>query len=174
MFAENLTETLLKVLQRPELKVLAPSCYIQLDPSIGLPFQVDQSQGIILGAPCLGEESVVAFHLRHALELAVLLKNTAPSVLDITKITLMAARTTARCWSLDSVPESRPPESWVRVFSDAQSPALSFLQEISPTLCSLLEVSPDLCGSYIVRLGTSACLVERCLASDWTGGRAYG
>lgn len=144
MFAEDLTETLLKVLQRPELKVLAPSCYIQLDPSIGLPFQVDQSQGIILGAPCLGEESVVAFHLRHALELVVLLKNTAPSVLDITKITLMAARTTARCWSLDSVPESRPPESWVRVFSDAQSPALSFLQEISPTLCSLLEVSPDL------------------------------
>ncbi|GEL49600.1 hypothetical protein [Acetobacter tropicalis] len=138
MFAENLTETLLRVLERPELKVLAQFCCITLNPSIGHPFQVNRQGDITLGAPCLGEETVVAFHLRHALELAVLLKKTSESQRETTRIILAAARTTARFWLLDSCADQPPPEAWVRVFSAADVPTKAALKAVYPVFQPLV------------------------------------
>ncbi|MCG4272205.1 hypothetical protein [Acetobacter senegalensis] len=138
MFAENLTEALLRVLERPELKVLAQFCCITFNPSIGHPFQVDRQGNIVLGPPCLGEETVVAFHLRHALELAVLLKGTAESSCETAKILFAATRTTARFWLLDSFADHPQPESWVRLFTAADVPAKAALRAVYPALLPLV------------------------------------
>ncbi|WP_208864066.1 hypothetical protein [Acetobacter persici] len=137
MFARNLTETLLHVLDRPELRLLATECRITLDPAVAHPFHVRAGRQIVLGSPCLGERRVVAFHLRHALELAVLSEEASTSEsLSRLKISFSAARTAARFWMLDAPADLPAPEVWVRTLASAQppraTPCRSFLMPYIP------------------------------------------
>ena len=73
MFAEQLNTRLLAVLQRPDLRVVAGTISVTFDATLDTPFRADPGNALVLGAACLGEDRVCAFHLRHALELAMLL-----------------------------------------------------------------------------------------------------
>ncbi|MCX2560490.1 hypothetical protein OQ252_03590 [Acetobacter farinalis] len=140
MFARNLTETLLHVLDRPELRLLAAECRIVLDPSVAHPFHVRGGGQIVLGAPCLGERRVVAFHLRHALELAVLSGHETPDLAQAVKISFSAARTAARFWMLDAPAGLPAPEAWVRACASRTPPAREDLPQLFAVLRPLLTV----------------------------------
>lgn len=140
MFARNLTETLLHVLDRPELRLLATQCRIMLDPAVAHPFYVRPAGLIVLGAPCLGERRVVAFHLRHALELAVLADAQEPDPLQALKISFSAARTAARFWMLDAPADLPAPEVWVRTFTSPQPPGREDLSQLFAALRPLLSL----------------------------------
>ena len=73
MFAEQLHTSLLAALERPDLRVVAGTRRIRFDATLDTPFRADPDRALVLGAACLGDERVCAFHLRHALELAMLL-----------------------------------------------------------------------------------------------------
>ncbi|MFT9216601.1 MAG: hypothetical protein ABF513_10100, partial [Acetobacter malorum] len=139
MFARNLTETLLHVLDRPELRLLATQCRIMLDPAVAHPFHVRPKGQIVLGAPCLGERRVVAFHLRHALELAVLSDAQEPDLLQALKISFSAARTAARFWMLDAPADLPAPERWVRTLASAHPPVRDDLPQLFAALRPLVS-----------------------------------
>ena len=143
MFAKNLTETLLHVLDRPELRLLAADCRIMLDPAIVHPFLIRPAGQIMLGAPCLGERRVVAFHLRHALELAVLSGAQEPDLLHAIKISFSAARTAARFWMLDAPADLPAPEAWVRTFASARLLAREDLPQLFAALRPLFSFPSD-------------------------------
>ncbi|GFE94644.1 hypothetical protein [Acetobacter persici] len=141
MFARNLTETLLHVLDRPELRLLATECRITLDPAVAHPFHVRAGRQIVLGSPCLGERRVVAFHLRHALELAVLSEEASTSEsLSRLKISFSAARTAARFWMLDAPADLPAPEAWVRTLASAQPPSRDILPQLFDALSPLVSL----------------------------------
>ncbi|GAN69101.1 hypothetical protein [Acetobacter orleanensis] len=137
MFARNLTETLLHVLDRPELRLLAMDCKISLDPRVIHPFRVQVGRQIVLGSPCLGEQRVVAFHLRHALELAVLSGLQESDPVHLLRLSFSAARTAARFWMLDAPSDLPAPEAWVRTLASRQPPARDALPHIFAALCPL-------------------------------------
>ncbi|WP_244150492.1 hypothetical protein [Acetobacter malorum] len=139
MFARNLTETLLHVLDRPELRLLATQCRIMLDPAVAHPFHVRPGGQTVLGAPCLGERRVVAFHLRHALELAVLSDAQEPDLLQALKISFSAARTAARFWMLDAPADLPAPERWVRTLASAHPPIREDLPQLFAALRPLVS-----------------------------------
>lgn len=139
MFARNLTETLLHVLDRPELRLLATQCRIMLDPAVAHPFHVRSAGQIVLGAPCLGERRVVAFHLRHALELAVLSDAQEPDLFQALKISFSAARTAARFWMLDAPADLPAPERWVRTLASAHPPVRDDLPQLFAALRPLVS-----------------------------------
>ena len=121
MFAEGLSAPLLAALQRPDLRVLADLRHIGLDPEEKFPFRlrvVDGAIGIVLGAGACGSRRSLAFHLRHALERAILLDppgridgSARPSLdtptdeagptLSDTVAALAAFRVAALFWGLD-------------------------------------------------------------------------
>lgn len=146
MFARNLTEALLHVLDRPELRLLAADCRIALDPAVAHPFHVRAGRQIVLGSPCLGEQRVVAFHLRHALELAVLSGMQESDAVQRLRISFSAARTAARFWMLDAPADLPAPESWVRTFASAQPPARDGLPQLFAALSPLVGQPGDGAG----------------------------
>lgn len=126
VFAENLNTRLLAALDRPDLRVVADRQQIVFDATLDGAFRADPEGQVVLGAACLGEERVCAFHIRHALELSMLLdaatrvaadKGEAVAV-DLPILAgLCAARVAARFWLLDASPtgnEAPPdPVSWL-------------------------------------------------------------
>ena len=127
MFAENLNTRLLAALERPDLRVVADRQRIVFDATLDSAFRADPEGQVVLGAACLGEERVCAFHIRHALELSMLLdaatrlaaeEEDGTAALDLPILAgLCAARTAARFWLLDAAPtdaEAPPvPVSWL-------------------------------------------------------------
>ena len=111
MYAENLNAQLLKALDRPDLRVVSGVQRIDFDASLDTAFRADPGARVVLGAACLGTERVCAFHIRHALELSMLLDvATGPLVqmpeevatFDLPILAgLCAARTAALFWQLD-------------------------------------------------------------------------
>lgn len=138
MFARNLTEALLHVLERPELRLLAAECRVSLDPRVTHPFHVLAGRQVVLGSPCLGEQRVVAFHLRHALELAVLSGTQEPDSVRQLRRSFSAARTAARFWMLDAPADLPAPEPWVRALASAQPPERDALPQLFAALYPLV------------------------------------
>ncbi|MBB2191719.1 hypothetical protein HLH34_17435 [Gluconacetobacter azotocaptans] len=98
MLAEQLTQDLILVLERPDLRVIAGGRRIALDPGLDIPFRVGADGGVVLGAPCLAPPGVASVFLRHALELARLLEVAG---VDPVLAGLCAARTAALFRALD-------------------------------------------------------------------------
>jgi hypothetical protein len=142
VFAETLNTRLLTALDRPDLRVVAdgraPVRDILFDATLDTAFRVDPDGRLVLGAACLGEDRVCAFHLRHALELSVLL--TVAGRLDEAgpDLTMLAgfcaARVAARFWLLDASPDgqsaSPEPASWLSAMAGDQVPDLPILRMV--------------------------------------------
>ncbi len=89
-------------LRRPELRVLLGPVTVSVDPELSLPFSVSQGTEVVLGLSALANASVAAFHMRHALELAMLQRLTpghwmAPSGVALA---VLACRAAARHYGL--------------------------------------------------------------------------
>lgn len=67
-------DTIRNACTRPEFAPLLPEIEIKTDKSMGLPFRVTPTHAIILDEAAMGETALMAFHLRHALELTILLR----------------------------------------------------------------------------------------------------
>ncbi len=78
MFADALNTQLLAALDRPDLRVVADRRPIAFDARLDTPFRADPGGRVVLGPACLGPERVCAFHIRHALELSMLLDAAEP------------------------------------------------------------------------------------------------
>ncbi len=126
MFAEALDTRLLAALDRPDLRIVADGRSIGFDSRLDMPFRVEPDGRVVLGAACLGPDRSCAFHVRHALELCMLLdaaKQPRPSGLlegDVDAAllpvlaSLCAARTAARFWLLDAASAATPePAPWL-------------------------------------------------------------
>ncbi len=135
MFAENLNTRLLAALERPDLRVVANRQRIVFDATLDSAFRADPEGQVVLGAACLGEERICAFHIRHALELSMLLDAAVRlatdggemAALDLPILAgLCAARTAARFWLLDAAPtdaEAPPaPVSWLGLMAGSAVP----------------------------------------------------
>lgn len=111
MYAENLNAQLLRALDRPDLRVVSGAQRISFDASLDTAFRADPGREVVLGAACLGTERICAFHIRHALELSMLLDVAGgPQIRTPGEVTacdlpilagLCAARTAALFWQLD-------------------------------------------------------------------------
>ena len=82
MFAEVLNIQLLAALERPDLRIVADRQRIVFDALLDTSFRADPGGEVVLGASCLGPERICAFHIRHALELSMLLDAAASGLLD--------------------------------------------------------------------------------------------
>ena len=135
MFAHTLTQELMRVLERPDLRVIAGERRIMLDPALALPFRILSDGAIVLGMPTQGQQEVTAFYLRHALELAALLE-TAPD--RPICAAFCAARTAALFWYLDSGrQDADAPAPWVSRMAGANPPPVQALAEIWSCLAPL-------------------------------------
>lgn len=135
MFAHTLTHELLRVLDRPDLRVIAGERQIMLDPALDLPFRILPGGAIVLGLPAQGQQEETAFFLRHALELAPLLE-LAPH--DPLCAGFCAARTAALFWYLDTGrAETDAPAAWVPDMARADVPTPAALRLIWPGLAAL-------------------------------------
>ncbi|POF62723.1 hypothetical protein CFR73_08290 [Novacetimonas maltaceti] len=105
MLAQQLTEGLIRVLERPDLRVIAGTRRISLSPDLPEPFRVTDRGDVLLGSACLGNGTHSAFYLRHALELAHLL-DIAPH--QPVMAALCAARTAALFHGLDVTCDAAP------------------------------------------------------------------
>ena len=138
VFADALNTQLLATLDRPDLRVVAGGRPIAFDARLDTPFRADPGGRVVLGPACLGPERVCAFHIRHALELSMLLDAAQPlglldaaeplglldaaqppgrdrpgnvplAVDDLSVLAgLCAARTAARFWLLDAASVAAP------------------------------------------------------------------
>lgn len=138
MFAEGLNTQLLAALERPDLRVVAGGRRIVFDALLDTAFRADPDGQVVLGAACLGPARICAFHLRHALELSMLLDAAArlaasqPAAgpvegFDLPILAgLFAARTASRFWLLDAAPAGEPPvpdpASWLEPMAAACMP----------------------------------------------------
>ena len=135
MFAENLNTRLLAALERPDLRVVAGDQRIVFDATLDSAFRADPEGQVVLGAACLGDERICAFHIRHALELSMLLDAAirlaadggGTVALDLPILAgLCAARVAARFWLLDAAPadaEAPPAPSWLGAMAGSAMPA---------------------------------------------------
>ena len=134
MLADALNTQLLATLDRPDLRVVAGGRRIGYDALLDTPFRADPGGEVVLGAACLGPERICAFHIRHALELSMLLDaamSLAPrrdvDTLDRPVLAgLCAARTAARFWLLDATSAEAPathPASWLAPMAGASIPS---------------------------------------------------
>lgn len=144
MYAENLNAQLLAALDRPDLRVVSGAQRISFDASLDTAFRADPGGEVVLGATCLGPERVCAFHIRHALELSMLLDVATRPMVQVGPDTvidcdlpilagLCAARTAALFWKLDGPPDEvairlQPP--WLEVMANEAPPALAVLKLI--------------------------------------------
>lgn len=135
VFAENLNTRLLAALERPDLRVVADRQQIVFDATLDGAFRADPEGQVVLGAACLGEERVCAFHIRHALELSMLLDAATrlavdgggAAAVDLPILAgLCAARVAARFWLLDATPAGNeaPPDPvfWIDAMAGASIP----------------------------------------------------
>ncbi len=139
MYAENLNAQLLAALDRPDLRVVAAALRISFDASLQAPFRADPGGEVVLGADCMESARICAFHIRHALELSMLLdgvRRLEPAgglmASDLLVLAgLSAARTAALFWQLDgpSDPEAAAgePVSWLGVMSETRMPQAAIL-----------------------------------------------
>lgn len=127
MFAHQLTEGLIRVLERPDLRVIAGARRVRLAPDLLDPFRVTDGGDVLLGAPCLQDgELLAAFYLRHALELAHLL-DIAPR--QPVMAALCAARTAALFLRLDTTRDTTAiTPQWVTTMAAPQVATAAELQ----------------------------------------------
>ena len=135
MYAENLNAQLLSALDRPDLRVVSGARRISFDASLDTAFRVDPAGEVVLGAACLGTTRICAFHLRHALELSMLLDVAIPPdglaggliALDQPILAgLCAARTAALFWQLDGptgkADSLAEPVAWIAAMAGSTMP----------------------------------------------------
>ncbi|WP_428390185.1 hypothetical protein [Lichenicoccus sp.] len=150
MFSETLNAQLLAALERPDLRVVSDTRQVSFDASLGPAFRVGPGDGVVLGPACLGSARVCAFHIRHALELSMLLD----SGCDMAALAgLCAARTAALFWQLDGPSEAREPVSWLRAMAARAVPGWPVLERVWTQLCSLQGASGVLPRGVVERLG---------------------
>nr|WP_255673932.1 hypothetical protein [Komagataeibacter sp. FNDCF1] len=134
-----MTQELLRVLERPDLRVIAGERQIMLDPGLDLPFRILPTGAVVLGLPAQGQQEETAFFLRHALELAALLELAPDASLCAG---FCAARTAALFWYLDTGrAETDAPAAWVPDMARADVPGPAALRAIWPGLAPLQPVS---------------------------------
>ena len=185
MFAEALNIQLLAALDRPDLRVVADRQRIVFDAQLDTGFRADPSGQVVLGAACLGPERICAFHIRHALELSLLLDAaTHPAGSDVSTsgiesfdlpilAGLCAARTASRFWLLDAAPANEPPvpdpASWLAVMAAGQMPGQDALNVVWGRVRNLQGSSYRLLRA--ARIGQDDTLVPasvmRALAACW-------
>ena len=150
MFAHTLTQELLRVLDRPDLRVIAGGRQIMLDPVLDLPFRILPGGIIVLGLPAQGQQEETAFYLRHALELAALLELAPHRGLCAA---FCAARTAALFWYLDTGrADTDAPAAWVPDMARADVPTPTALRQIWAALAALQPapghaIAPDSFGA---------------------------
>ncbi|PYD62915.1 hypothetical protein [Gluconacetobacter entanii] len=139
MLAHQLTEGLIRVLERPDLRVIAGTRRISLSPDLPEPFRVTDRGDVLLGSACMGNGAHSAFYLRHALELAHLL-DIAPH--QPVMAALCAARTAALFHGLDvtcdtvaepgvamtAAPTALP--AWIDIMAADHLPAPEILRDV--------------------------------------------
>ncbi len=141
MFAEKLNTQLMTALDRPDLRVVAEGRRIAFDASLDTAFRADPGGEVVLGAACLGPARVCAFHIRHALELSMLLDVAARSASDPLLLCdlpilagLGAARTAALFWQLDGPSGEAAtriePVSWLAAMAAGQVPDATVLHRV--------------------------------------------
>jgi len=136
LFAQNLTDHLLEALQRPDLGVVAGGRQIGFDPALEIAFRVELTGAVTLGRPAGRSARLGAFHLRHALELAIL-REAAPAACRALCL-LLAARCGAVFYGLDAGADHGPvPDApWVGPMAAPQPPDAASL----PGLVQVLSV----------------------------------
>ncbi len=169
MFAQDLNVQLLAALDRPDLRVVSETRRIRFDASLDTAFRADPEGMVVLGAACLGPERVCAFHIRHALELSMLLDAIAaamagpqPPVMagevaacDMPILAgLCAARTAALFWQLDGAPDQEDAShlipSWLEAMAGEAVPPAQRLNQVWSRVRTLQGAS--------YRLLRTACL----------------
>ena len=158
MFSETLNAQLLAALERPDLRVVSDTRQVSFDSALAVAFQVGQGNTVVLGPACLGSARVCAFHIRHALELSMLLEagllETGGGGFELEVLAgLCAARTAALFWQLDGPSDAREPVSWLRPMADNAMPARSVLERVWAQLCGLQGASGVLPRVTVERLG---------------------
>ena len=166
MYAEKLNTQLLAALDRPDLRVVALGRRIAFDASLDTAFRADPGGEVVLGASCLGPARVCAFHIRHALELSMLLDVAARGGTDLLLpcnlpecdrpilAGLCAARTASLFWQLDGPAGEAAtriaPMSWLEAMAAPSMPERAVLDRVWAQVRGLQG------SSY--RLLRSACL----------------
>ena len=149
MFARDLNVQLLAALDRPDLRVVSETRRIRFDASLDTAFRADPEGAVVLGAACLGSARVCAFHLRHALELSMLLDDAAAAMAqpgassmpgeivacDMPILAgLCAARTAALFWQLDGAPDEEAARalapSWLEAMAAETVPPAQTLNRV--------------------------------------------
>ncbi len=151
MFAEGLSAPLLAALQRPDIRVLADGRHIGLDPDEKSAFRLRDLEGsagtgpigIVLGAGACGSRRALAFHLRHALERAILLDRdptaaAAGTPIADTLAALAAFRVAALFWGLDGPGREPDPCPFLAPMTAAACPDASTLAAVA----AFLSVAP--------------------------------
>ena len=168
MFAQDLNVQLLAALDRPDLRVVSETRRIHFDASLDTAFRADPEGMVVLGAACLGPERVCAFHIRHALELSMLLDAAAsmaqPEPTSVPEQVvacdmpilagLCAARTAALFWQLDGAPDEEDAchlaPSWLEAMAGEAMPPAQRLNQVWSRVRTLQGAS--------YRLLRAACL----------------
>jgi len=155
MYAENLNAQLLAALDRPDLRVVSGKQRIRFDASLDTAFRADPDGEVVLGAACLGTARICAFHIRHALELSMLLDeatrldDTAAGEVIACDLPILAglsaARTAALFWQLDG-PSAKAamlvePASWLEAMAGEAMPPAAILNGVWAQVRNLQGVS---------------------------------
>nr|WP_321984093.1 hypothetical protein [uncultured Lichenicoccus sp.] len=180
MFAEKLNTWLMTALDRPDLRVVAEGRRIEFDASLDTAFRADPGGGVVLGAACLGSARVCAFHIRHALELSMLLDVAARSSTDPLLLSdlpilagLCAARTAALFWQLDGPADEAAsrtePVSWLGAMASDQVPDEAVLHRVWTQVRNLQGSCYRLLRAACLGIDDSAVPVDMVgrLASIW-------
>ncbi len=171
MYAE-LNADLLTALDRPDLRVVSAARRVSFDASLDAPFRADAKGEVQLGPACLGSARACAFHIRHALELSMLLEVAAqmacgsgePGRHDLPVLAgLCAARTAALFWRLDG-PETMEPVSWCSAMAEATPPSREELDLVWQTLRALQPAGTDPLSHEVGRIADA---VVRRLGEIW-------
>ena len=179
VFAEDLNARLLAALDRPDLRVVADRRRIVYDASLETAFRADPGGEVVLGAACLGPGRICAFHIRHAVELSMLLDAAAQAACDAggaraeglrVLAGLYAARTAARFWMLDASPADEPiapdPVPWLRPMAESRMPTPEALRMVWDHLRDLQGPSPREAGNRLDDRLVSERVI-RTLAACW-------
>ena len=180
MFAEGLSAPLLAALQRPDIRVLAHGRHIGLDPDEKFAFRLRDIEGstgsaligIVLGAGACGSRRALAFHLRHALERAILLDRDAAAdaagePVPDTLAALAAFRVAALFWRLDGSGREPDPCPFLGPMTAANCPDAAELTSVAAFL-GVAAASPEAAELLRARWATIGP-VETLLASGGDG-----
>ena len=156
MYAENLNAQLLAALERPDLRVVSATQRISFDASLEAVFHVGSGGEVVLGAACLGSQRVCAFHLRHALELSMLLEAAgllkAAGCCDLAILAgLCAARVAAQFWQLDGPSDAAEPEPWLAAMAGEIMPLSPALDLVWMQVRPRQAAEPDAVPAAVVR-----------------------